>query len=81
MGSFACTCNPGYSGNGVSCTSKLLENFVTNLKTVYEQILMSVHWAPTIVTQMLLVLTLWAALLVPATQGTLEMEFLARVSY
>ena len=80
VGSFACTCNSGYSGNGVSCTSKLLENIVTKLKTVNEQILMSVHWAPTTVTQMLPVLTLRAASLVPVTKGLKGMDLCVQVS-
>ena len=25
VGSFTCACNPGYSGNGVSCSGKFIE--------------------------------------------------------
>ena len=28
-GSFTCSCNPGYTGDGVNCTSKLLIDFNT----------------------------------------------------
>ena len=27
-GSFTCSCNPGYTGDGVNCTSKLLHNYL-----------------------------------------------------
>ena len=28
-GSFICSCNPGYTGDGVNCTSKILDHFIT----------------------------------------------------
>ena len=48
-GSFTCTCNSGYSGDGVSCTSKLATTLLAILCTYFIylfnlQMSMNVNW-------------------------------------
>ena len=48
-GSYICTCNPGYSGDGVSCTSKLATTLLAILCTYFIylfnlQMSMNVNW-------------------------------------
>jgi hypothetical protein len=79
-GSFTCTCNQGYTGDGFSCAGELLfsedEHFLHDIS----QILMSVLLILKTVTLMLPVPTLLVASSVPVTRDTLEMVSLVQVS-
>ena len=67
-GSFTCSCNPGYSGDGVNCTSKILnrKQRFWNEQNIYLfacilQISMSVNWRYIHAVPTLTALTLMAA--------------------
>ena len=79
-GSFTCTCNQGYTGNGTTCEGTDSNSVSCKSYTLLYQILMSVLMLPlTTVTLILCVLTLLGASPVHVTMDTLEMEPLAWV--
>ena len=78
-GSFVCACNSGFSGNGFTCSSKLLFTVSPSLISLkFMQISMSVMvlhvvWMPC-------VKILMVPLSVPVIQDSVEMDSLAAVS-
>ena len=79
-GSFTCTCNQGYTGNGTTCEGTDSNSVSCKSYTLLYQILMSVLMLPlTIVTIKLHVPTLLGASPVHVTKDTLEMEPLVMV--
>ena len=71
-GSFQCSCNTGYSGDGVNCNSEfLMYSYRVSVNSL--QILMSVQLAWTTAQSRLYVPTLRAVLAVRAIMGTWEM--------
>jgi len=82
-GSFTCSCNPGYTGDGVNCTSKLLcmqcKKKVFNmcalidLHSINFQISMSVNWVLHVI-PMPTVLIQSAVLIALVMLGILEMD-------
>ena len=81
-GSFACSCNQGYTGDGVTCMGICSLEFKQLLLCIADvlQMLMSVQLVTITVTLMLSVPTLLVASLVPVTLDTLEMELHVWVS-
>ena len=77
-GSFTCTCNQGYAGNGATCEGTDSNHVLCNSCTLLYQILMSVPVLP-LVTLMLHVPTLLGVTPVHVTKDTLEMEPLVKV--
>ena len=74
-GSFTCTCNQGYTGDGATCEGTDSNRVSCKSYTLLYQILMSVSMLPlTTVTLMLCVPTLPEASTVHVTKDTLEME-------
>ena len=79
-GSFTCTCNQGYTGDGITCTGKWYR-LILIFYPIFFQISMSVLlMTPITATLMLPVPTLVVASPVAVTRDTLEMESHALVS-
>ena len=74
-GSFTCTCNQGYSGDGTTCDGMFFNYTVTaQITESWMQILMNVSMELIIAAQMVHVTTLLEDLAVCVTKDTLEME-------
>ena len=79
-GSFTCSCNQGYTGDGITCTGKWYR-LILIFYPIFFQISMSVLlMTPITATLMLPVPTLVVASPVAVTRDTLEMEPHALVS-
>ena len=84
IGSYDCMCDPGYTGDGFNCTSRILIIICLSASIYFLfytlQTLMSVNWGRTFATCcMLTVVTRLAVMSVPASMDLMEMESTARV--
>ena len=82
-GSFACSCKPGYTGDGVTCTSNFVA-FPFSFNSTYifhlpSQISMSVNWKYVYVVSMLAALTQMEASTAHAEKVMKEMGLTAQV--